>query len=168
MAAGSTYTPIATNTVSGTSTATVTFSSISGSYTDLIIVANGSITVNDNTYVQFNSSGGTGYSGTYFTGNGTTAAAGTYTSNDRIVADYTSYPNTTGGAWTTIYHFMNYANTNTVKSCLIRANNAGIGTSLSTHSWNSSAAITSIALQCTGSSKWGNGTTFTLYGIQAA
>lgn len=168
MPAGSTYTPIATNTVSGTSTATVTFSSIAGTYTDLIIVANGSISVNDNTYVQFNGSGGTAYSGTYLSGNGTTAASGRYTSNDRIVADYNSYPNTTAGAATLIYHFMNYANTSTYKTCLIRANNAGVGTSASVHLWSSTAAITSIALQCTGTTKWGNGTTFTLYGLAAA
>jgi hypothetical protein len=168
MAAGSTYTPIATNTVSGTSTATVTFSSIAGTYTDLIIVANGSITVNDDTYVQFNGSGGTGYSGTYIAGNGSAASSGRYTSNDRIVADYTSYPTTTGGSWTAIYQFMNYSNATTYKTCLIRSNNAGVGTSASVHLWTSTAAITSIALQCTGTTKWGNGTTFTLYGIAAA
>jgi hypothetical protein len=168
MPAGSTYTPIATNTVSGTSTATVTFSSIAGTYTDLIIVANGSITVNDDTYIQFNGSGGTAYSGTYIAGNGTTASSGRYTSNDRIVNDYTSYPTTTGGAWTAIFHFMNYANTTTNKTVLIRSNNAVIGTNASVHRWASTSAITSIALQCTGTSKWGNGTTFTLYGITAA
>jgi hypothetical protein len=168
MAAGATYTPIATTTVSGTSSATVTFSSIAGTYTDLIIVANGSITVTDDTYVQFNGFGGTGYSGTYIAGNGSAASSGRYTSNDRIVADYTSYPNTTGGAWTAIYQFMNYANTTTYKTCLIRSNNAGVGSNAGVHLWSSTAAITSIALQCTGTSKWGNGTTFTLFGIAAA
>jgi hypothetical protein len=168
MAAGATYTPIATTTVSGTSTATVTFSSIAGTYTDLIIVANGSITVTDDTYVQFNGSGGTGYSGTYIAGNGSAASSGRYTSNDSIVADYTSYPNTTGGAWTAIYQFMNYANTTTYKTCLIRSNNAGIGTNAGVHLWSSTAAITSIALKTQGTPKWGNGTTFTLFGIAAA
>ena len=37
MAAGNTYTPIATNTLSS-ATASVTFSSISGVYTDLVLV----------------------------------------------------------------------------------------------------------------------------------
>ena len=39
MAAGSTYTPLATNTLSSSS-ASITFSSISGSYTDLVLVMN--------------------------------------------------------------------------------------------------------------------------------
>ena len=168
MAAGSTYTPIAKSTVSGTTTATVTFSSIAGTYTDLIIVANGSITVNDDTYVQFNGSGGTAYAGAYMAGNGSAASSGKYTLNDSIVSDYTSYPNTTAGNWTAIYHFMSYANTSIYKTCLIRSNNAAIGTNLSVHTWASTAAITSIALKTQGTPKWGNGTTFTLYGIAAA
>ncbi len=168
MAKTATYALIASNTVSGTSTATVTFSSIPSTYTDLVIVANGSLTVLDNTYVQFNSSGGTAYSGTYMTGNGTTAASGRYTSNAYIVADYTSYPNTTSGAWNAIYNFMDYSNSTTHKTVLIRSNNAGIGTSLSVHRWASTAAITSIALYTIGTPKWGNGTTFKLYGIEDA
>ena len=39
MAAGNTYEAIATNTVTGSSTTTVTFSSIPSTYTDLIIVS---------------------------------------------------------------------------------------------------------------------------------
>jgi hypothetical protein len=42
MAAGATYTPIATYTVSGSSTLTYTFSSIPSTYTDLVLVVNGS------------------------------------------------------------------------------------------------------------------------------
>ena len=40
MAAGSTYTPIATTTL-GSAQADVTFSSISGSYTDLVLIIGG-------------------------------------------------------------------------------------------------------------------------------
>ena len=36
----STYTPIASSTVTGSSTTTVTFSSIPATYTDLIVVSN--------------------------------------------------------------------------------------------------------------------------------
>ena len=168
MAAGSTYTPIATQTVSGTSTATVTFSSIAGTYTDLIIVANGSLTVLDNTYIQFNGTGGTAYSGTVLKGDGSAASSNRYSNNDRIVTDYSSYPNTTAGAWNAVIQVMNYANTTTYKTTLIRSNNAQNGTSASVHLWLNTSAITSIALQTTGTPKWGNGTTFTLYGITAA
>lgn len=168
MAAGDTYTPIATNTVSGTSTATVTFSSIADTYTDLIIVANGSITIADNTYIRFNGSSATDYSGTTIKGDGAGASSNRYTSNDTIVTDYTSYPTTTAGGWNAIINIMNYANTTAYKTCLIRSNSSVIGTSGSVHVWRSTSAITSISLLTLGTSKWGNGTTFTLYGIAAA
>ena len=168
MAAGGTYTPIATQTVSGSSTANSTFSSIPGTYTDLIIIANGYLTQLDNTYIQFNGTGGSGYSGTVFKGDASLASSNRYSSNDRIVTDYSSYPNTTSFAWNANIHIMNYANTSVNKTVLIRSNNADNGASLSGHLWASTSAITSIALQTTGTPKWGNGTTFTLYGIQAA
>jgi hypothetical protein len=167
MAAGSTYTPIATQTVSGTTTTSVTFSSISGSYTDLVIIANGNLSVADDTYVQINATS-SGYSGTVLRTDGTTASSLRYTSNNVIVADYTSYPNTTAANWNAIYQFMNYSNSTTYKTVLIRSNNASIGTSASVHLWQSTAAITSIALQALGGPKWGSGTTFSLYGIAAA
>ena len=62
MAAGSTYTPIATTTL-GSAASSVTFSSISGSYTDLILITNpSSATTDQSIYVQFNADTGTNYS----------------------------------------------------------------------------------------------------------
>jgi hypothetical protein len=168
MAAGITYTPIATQTVSGTSTVQIIFSSIPSTYTDLLIVANGSLTITDNTYIQYNVTGGTAYSGTYLTGSGSASASGRYTNNDRIVTDYTSYPTTTAGAWTALIHIMNYSNTSTFKTTLIRSNNAEIGTSASVHVWRNTSAISTVALQSSGSPRLGNGTTYTLYGIENA
>jgi len=67
MAAGATYEPIATTTVSGSSTSTVTFSSISGTYTDLVIIGNlGSQTTNAFPYLQFNGDTGSNYSASMY------------------------------------------------------------------------------------------------------
>ena len=64
MAAGATYYPIATTTLSS-ATNSVSFSSISGSYTDIVIVFNGAASTSGVTCnVQFNSDTGTNYSTT--------------------------------------------------------------------------------------------------------
>jgi len=87
MAAGATYEPIATTTVSNSSTSTVTFSSISGTYTDLIIIGNlGSETTNAFPYLQFNGDTGSNYSYTqlYGNGNGSSAATARSSNNTKL------------------------------------------------------------------------------------
>ena len=76
MTSGPTYTPIATQTL-GSSAASVTFSSIPGTYTDLMLIsfAQGQASGGDNRLVlQFNGDTATNYSSTYLIGNGTTAS----------------------------------------------------------------------------------------------
>ena len=64
MAAGITYTPI-TSTTLGSNTASVTFSSISSAYTDLVLVVAGALDgANWVPTLQFNSDTGTNYSTT--------------------------------------------------------------------------------------------------------
>ena len=75
MPAGATYEPIATASGNGT-TATVTFSSISGSYTDLVIVANVLSTTSQYLRLRFNGDTGSNYSWTYLGGVGTVADTG--------------------------------------------------------------------------------------------
>jgi len=70
-----TYTLIASNTL-GSGTATVTFSSIPGTYTDLILVcglpATGTANNSDGLRFQLNSDTGSNYSATWLTNSGTT------------------------------------------------------------------------------------------------
>lgn len=79
-----TYTPIATYTVSGTSTTSVTFSSL-GSYTDLVLTANfsGNYTSNDRSQLlaRFNGSS-TGYSSMAMTASTVGANTGTYSTSN--------------------------------------------------------------------------------------
>jgi len=65
----STYTPIATQTL-GSATGTVTFTSISGSYTDLVLVITGNTNNPTNPVLQFNGDTTTNYSHTYISGTG--------------------------------------------------------------------------------------------------
>jgi ethanolamine utilization microcompartment shell protein EutL len=70
-----TYEPIATTTL-GSAAASYTFSSISGSYTDLILVVDATTTAGNRALqLVLNSDTGTNYSATYITGDGSSTAS---------------------------------------------------------------------------------------------
>jgi hypothetical protein len=163
VAAGSTYTPIATTTLSSTSSS-VTFSSISGSYTDLVLVVVASITTGDqDTWLRFNSDSNTYYSRTKVAGNGTSATS-FRASNQNA---YYGVGNINTTMMTSINHIMNYANTTTYKTLLTRHGSTGNETAASVGLYRSTSAITSIEI-APGGSTFVSGSTFTLYGITAA
>ena len=170
MAAGGTYEPIATNTLSSNQ-ATITFSSISGSYTDLVLTVSANQTPALNTqYIRFNEDTNTNYSYIILTGNGTSAVSASGRNQDAWYSGYYGVPPTTDFG-TEIYNFQNYSNTTTYKigsSRTGRALGSG-GTDLMVGVWRSNAAITSITYGITGISAFlTSGSTFTLYGIAAA
>jgi len=157
-----TYEPIATNTL-GSAAASVTFSTISGSYTDLVLVFAGSITSGfDAINMQFNGDTGTTYSRTILVGNGTTASSSrdSTASSIQIGIMGTDQSNT-------IWNVMNYANITTYKTVLSRGNSASNSVRANVGLWRNTAAITSIILTAA-SSTFISGSTFTLYGIKAA
>jgi hypothetical protein len=163
----STYEPIATINAGGASSAT--FSSISGTYTDLIMVWGGSTsTTGQDVRVQVgNGSADTGnnYSFTYLSGNGSTAssARGIRPNTNYIL---TQVSNGTASNNTFKWQFMNYSNTTTLKTILCRADSAETTTIVGL--WNSTAAINVINVFPTGSTTFTIGSQFTLYGIKAA
>jgi len=171
-----TYEPIATNTVSGSTTHQVDFTSTSGSYTDLIIVANGyTVTSDISQRIRFNSDSASNYSLNYIGGNGTTVSGLRVTNGSGIYANYLTgwtASSTQPSNW--IFQIMSYANTSTYKTCISRANTTTggtyPGTELLTSLWRSTSAITSISVEAGYSSThyYAAGTTITLYGIKAA
>lgn len=168
MAAGSTYTPIATSTL-GSATASVTFSSISGAYTDLVIVTNFALTNNDvyAHYVQVNGDTGSNYSRLLLYGTGSAAgSAQQATVTSLYLGTWNDNMDATDRAVTTIF-FNNYSNATTYKTIMSRYNVASKETGVAMGTWRNTAAITSIKLE-TGSTTYIAGSTFTLYGIAAA
>jgi len=171
LAAGSTYTPIATTTLVSAA-ASYTFSSISGSYTDLIIVANfNTASGNQSTNITVNGDTGTNYSWTYLLGNGT-AASSSRGSTDNRIYNGSSATATSGNTTNSIIQFQNYANTTTYKTIISRSNAADYFAQATVGLWRGSTgsatqAITSITLTCP-SYNYIAGSTFTLYGIAAA
>jgi len=164
-----TYESIATNTL-GSAAASVTFSSISGSYTDLVLVINAKGTgfTGSGTYpyVRYNSDSGTNYSRTYLSGNGSSASSARGTSENLQYLVGGTYIDGTF-AYNSITHFMNYSNTTTYKTILSRANNSGVQVDALVGLWRSTSAITSIIVYSS-SGNFDIGSTFTLYGIKAA
>jgi hypothetical protein len=163
MAIDNTYVAIATQTL-GSATTSLNFNSISGAYTDLVLIVTGSPTAaTQGQFLQFNSDTSTNYSTTYIYGDGTSAASTRTSSQTGIqIGNLTS-----GVQHNTIVQIMNYSNTTTYKTALSRYNNTANSTGAQVGLWRSTAAITSITVYLN-SSTFIAGSTFSLYGIKAA
>lgn len=163
MAAGATYEPIATQTL-GSAVASITFSSIPSTYTDLIIIGNYVCISNRLSMIRVNGDTGSNYSVTYMGGNGSSGFSG-QTSNDTVIYG----PNNNNVAATGIIQINNYSNTSTYKTILTNGGAAqspgNVGASVGT--WRSTAAINSVTWFPNGDD-WAVGSTFTIYGIKAA
>ena len=161
-----TYTPIATTTTAS-SAASVTFSSIAGTYTDLVIIVNAGTSTNADLHLQFNGDTATNYSRTVLSGNGTAASSSRQSSVAYYRADSVGYLNTSFPNFVGVINIMNYSNATTYKTAISRTNNAATGVDASVGLWRSTSAITSIVL-FPDVGTLTNGSTFTLYGIAAA
>jgi hypothetical protein len=163
--AAATYTPIQTQTL-GSAAASITFSSIPSTYTDLVLVCNGGVTSGAWNYIVQVNSSNTGYSRTSISGSGSAASSVRSTSQTSMILNDYGYLDTTFGT-NVIAHFMNYSNATTYKTVLSRSNNAANGTSATVNLWQNTAAITSMVV-ASSSSTFLAGSTFTLYGISSA
>ena len=159
-----TYEPIATTTL-GSATATISFTSISASYTDIRVVLVGSHETTATTLrMQVNSDTGTNYSYTELIGDGATATSSRGTSSSRINCGNANFNNTQPSLITV--DWFSYAGS-TNKTCLVTASQDrnGSGSVLRTVGlWRSTSAITSVQL-FPASGNFATGTTATLYGI---
>ena len=163
MAAGSTYTPIATTTVAS-ATRGVTFSSIPSTYTDLVLVVSGTATSPSDCSLYFNGdsvASPTNYSWTRSLGTGSVASSARGTNTSGLVGTlYTTQGNI-------IISIMNYSNTTTYKTTFSRSNNANNVVVAWVNLWRNTAAIN--AMQFYGENDTISvGTTLTLYGIASA
>jgi hypothetical protein len=163
-----TYEPITTNTL-GSASANVVFTSISSAYTDLVVVVSAiHSNVGTDLRLRLNSDTASNYSETQL------RAYTSSTSNRTSNATYLQFTNNVGGSTTepsaTIIHLLNYSNTNTDKTVLIRHNQfqstyyetvAQIGL------YRSSSAISTITL-FPGNGNFSSGSTFTIFGILKA
>jgi hypothetical protein len=165
----STYIPIATYTVTGSATSTISFTSFAG-YTDLRIVISGQGDTSGYMALLLNNDASSLYSRTNLVGDGTSATSGRASSNTALYADTSIYNASMGSC--TVLDLFNYANTTTYKTALERAVGSS-GTALtSTIAWvflyRSTNAITSLYFNGSGGASLRVGLTISLYGIKAA
>jgi hypothetical protein len=160
MPAGNTYEAIATQTL-GSAAASVTFSSIPGTYTDLVMVFNGSLSVGSGLTFQVNGAT-TGFSDTFLIGYGSSASSGR---DSNVSSSFFADIGTTNS--TAILNFMNYSNTTTFKTVISRGSAAGNGVSASVGLWRSTSAINEIKI-LSPSGNITTGSTFSLFGIASA
>ena len=156
----STYTPIATTTL-GSAATSYTFSSIPGTYTDLVLVISNTATSSAvNPYIQYNGDTGS-MSATrvygYGTGYGSARDASAF-----LIGDSTTTQNTF------IVNIMNYSNTSSYKTAISRGSITDSSVTISVGVWRSTAAINSVKINQGGGVSFSAGSTFTLYGIKAA
>jgi hypothetical protein len=165
----STYEKIATTTL-GSAAASYTFSSIPGTYTDLVLVSS-CLGVTSTSYIeiiQFNSDTGSNYSNT-FTGGYVTSAGTNRNSNlSYIFVNHLNGFFTTGNPMTGITHIPNYSNTSINKTVLSRGGGAASDVAMMVGLWRNTSAITSITISFQSTTNLQAGSTFTLYGIKAA
>lgn len=162
MAAGATYVSIASQTLSSAA-ASVTFSSISGAYTDLVLIINGTLSTQDTIGIQFNGDTGNNYSATRLNGDGSTIESGRW-SNQPL--GYFGNLDTTNS--TASLNIMNYSNATTYKTSLMRNSTPAYQVYANVILWRSTAAITSFLLKPISGYNFASGTTLSLYGIAAA
>jgi len=160
-----TYALIASTTGNGSAT-TLSFTSIPNTYTDLVLILNGSLTSGQNVYMRFNNNTSAVYSQTVLGGDGSSAFS--YATTAVTSFPYVGYNDT--GIGTTIFNILNYSNTTTNKTFLSRNSKVTNQAAASVGLWQSTAAINQIDIYPASASPpaWTTATTATLYGIKSA
>jgi len=169
MAAGNTYEAIAQTTVSGSSTTSITFSSIPQTYTDLVLIGRYTQASNNGIQMYFNGNPSTtSYSFNGVEYNGTRVARAAYTNRDTIYLEDWNGATAAGDFMITInlYQYASTSkfktvNTNRITQTSGADNTRFIGT------YGSTSAITEINLVSFTAVITAGGT-FSLYGIKAA
>jgi hypothetical protein len=167
----SAYTALANLTLSS-SASVVTFTSISSSFRDLVLIINingvtGTVT-NFNSSMRLNTDSGSNYNDVTMGGNGSSALSDTGSNQTYIVVptSETSVPSITK------IDFLDYSATDKHKSLLVRGNLTVSQVSARAVRWANTSAISTITLfgpDYLGGTPdtWNAGSTFALYGVSA-
>jgi len=163
----STYSQIATQTL-GSATASITFSSIPQTYTNLVLIVGNLITVStgQGLKIRFNSDTATNYSYTHMYGNGTTAGSGRVSNTTSAQIGWGAV-GASGTLSNVIAQIPQYANATTYKTVISRSNDSAAEAVALVSLWRSTAAINTVSI-FPSSGNLQTGTTATLYGIKGA
>lgn len=157
-----TYDLIASNVLSSTASS-VTFSSISGSYRDLVLVIDSAASSGVYINLRFNSDTGANYYWLGFGNSGTTPATTRDGGATSLRIGQYTYPGS-GLKTLQIVHIMDYSATDKHKATLSRGNRADLGVDALSGRWENTSAITSVTI-FPGAGTLSSGGSFYLYGI---
>lgn len=162
---------IQTVTVGAGGAATIEFTSIPQTYTDLVVKLSArstSANTFENYILTFNGSSQTGMSGRHLYGTGSAAGSGTYSSGDGSI--FSVPANVTASTFGNLEMYIpNYtsANNKSISIDNVSENNATAGQqNLQASLWSNSAAITSIRFALSGGN-YAQYSTATLYGVSS-
>ena len=158
-----TYEKIASTTLS-TAIDNINFTSITGTYTDIVLIVNAKNSDGaDTVYMEFNSDTGTNYSVIRLEGNGSTVSNSRQANASNIGVGVI----TTSSAWANIIvNILNYSNSTTNKVLSAKSYSPGYSVRFSVGTWRNTNPITSIKIYA--GTNFSIGSAFTLYGIKAA
>ena len=161
------YTAIASQTL-GSSASSVTFSSIPGTFRDLVLVADAGASGSTYLGMRLNGDTGSNYPQVTMSGNGsqTSSQSATRTNIGEMGLDWGLTASTRANH---IFQIMDYSVTDKHKSVLHRRNNDGIEVLALAARWANTSAVTSITLLTIGGAAqtFNAGSTFSLYGVSA-
>ena len=158
-----------------TATPSITFTGISGAYTDLVLVVSARSTYAAAEVAGFIRLGngsidtGSNYSRTRLLGTG--SAASSARASNLTATPWDAIPGSTsasGNFCTTIISIQNYSNTTTYKTFLIRANEPNNYVEAEVGLWRGMSAINQVQIYGDGGGDLAVGSTFSLYGIANA
>ncbi len=158
-----TYEPIAS--ASPSAAANVEFTSISGSFTDLVLVYHLTHSVgNEDIWLRYNSDTGSNYSATILSGTGSAAQSARLSNQNKALLDYNAIPGTSAYAMGVV-QIMSYSNANVFTTALSGAARAGTGVDRVVSLWRNTNAVTTVTLLPGAGTITG---TVNLYGVKAA
>lgn len=156
----SAYVPLANITVS-VAAATITVSSISQSYRDLILVGSPIFTASGSTTFRFNNDSGSNYDAVLMVGNGSTVSSPT---NPGTNIQTWNNPQSSSVVMQFVFQVMDYSATDKHKSVLMREDSAVGVTAATAARWASTSAVTTLTI-ASSNLTFAAGSTFSLYGI---
>lgn len=152
---------LATTTLASSS-ATVTFSNISGAYRDLrLVIGSLTTTTNAQIYLRLNSDSGANYTYVTMNGNGSTTSSAAGTGE---TAFYLGYSMPAATVSNPIMDLMDYSATDKHKTTLVNRSNSGSEVIVMAQRWASTAAVTSLTIT-TSAGSMNAGTMLSLYGV---
>jgi hypothetical protein len=159
--------PIAWQSLSSTAS-TITFSSISGAYRDLVCVvsAKKESSMGGNVVeISFNGDATNNYQNVEMAGSGSATQSNSLPYSGVLTAWLQVIDETTPN--TIVCNILDYSTTDKHKSTLTRSSHSTYGTTAMASMWQSTSAVTSVAIKRNGGANFAAGSTFALYGVSA-